>query len=82
MSDDEATLFTDDERKLIVALLNGENIQNVISQFEGRFISINLLIESINDKSIDEIGDSIIDGYEMPHLVEEYIDDVRELLQK
>ena len=82
MSDDEATLFTDDERKLIVALLNGENIQNVITQFEGRFISINLLIESINDKSIDEIGDSIIEGYEMPHLVEEYIDDVRELLQK
>lgn len=63
-------------------MLNGENIQNVITQFEGRFISINLLIESINDKSIDEIGDSIIEGYEMPHLVEEYIDDVRELLQK
>ena len=63
-------------------MLNGEDIQNVISQFEERFISINLLIESINDKSIDEIGDSIIEEYDMPHLVEEYIDDVRDLLHK
>lgn len=76
--ENDDTLFTKEERILLKALLKGsdpagiETLQNV---------SLSLLCDEINEKLIDEIGDTVIefDG-DVPVLIEDYIEDIRNIL--
>ena len=75
-------LFTTDERDFLKVLLENGDIKEKINELERRFISVSLLIESLNNKAIDEIGDSIIEEGEEPYLIEDYLLEVRALLEK
>ena len=80
-------LFTEekksgDERDFLRILLDGGEVRTKINELEGRFVSVSLLIESINNKAIEEIGDSIIEEGDEPYLVEDYLIEAKELLEK
>lgn len=79
---DSEGFFTMDEQELLRALLDGGDIQKKVNELKSRFISVNLLVESINNKTIDEIGDSIIEEGEKPSLVMDYLEEVQNLLEK
>lgn len=49
-----AGLLTTDEKDFLRVLLNGGDVRAKISEFESRFVSVSLLIESINNKAIDD----------------------------
>ena len=67
----DALGLTDDQLRLLRALLDGDPVPN-----EG-FVS--LAVDAINDAFLDIIGDTVIDyDGEVPCLVEDYVEDVRE----
>ena len=76
--ENDDTLFTKEERYLLKALLDERNLSE-IPQLQG--VSIALLCDEINEKLMDEIGDTVIafDGDE-PYLIEDYMEEIRELL--
>lgn len=67
--------LTEDERTLVEALLAG-------GQAPGAKTSADLLVDAINEKLFDLVGDTVVefgaDG--APELIEDYADDVREAL--
>jgi len=66
--------LTDTERKLLQMILNQDSIKGIID--------VELLIESINEKALECIGDNIIDGFSEHYKVyEEYIPEIQEVLQ-
>lgn len=76
--ENDDTLFRKEERILLKALLEERSLSE-ITQLQG--VSIALLCDEINEKLIDTIGDTVIafDGDE-PYLIEDYMEDIRELL--
>lgn len=62
--------------------MDGGEVRTKINELEGKFISVSLLIESINNKAIEEIGDSIIEEGDEPYLVEDYLIEAKEFLGK
>ena len=76
--ENDDTLFTKEERYLLKALLEERNLSE-IPQLQG--VSIALLCDEINEKLMDEIGDTVIafDG-DAPYLIEDYMEEIRELL--
>ena len=67
--------LTGEERTLVEALLAG-------GQAPGAKTSADLLVDAINEKLFDLVGDTVVefgaDG--APELIEDYADDVREAL--
>ena len=73
-----APLLSDDERALLAALLADGDMGKYEREHH---VMASLLIESINEKMLDEIGDVVIDtACESPRLFAEYLDEVRGLL--
>ncbi|MBQ9006343.1 MAG: hypothetical protein IJ092_08210, partial [Atopobiaceae bacterium] len=74
--DPDALALTTAESLVLQALLTGAAAP---SDPEGQMLS--LVIDSINEKLFDVVGDAVIE-YEGddPVLVEDYLDDVREIL--
>ena len=79
-SDDFAGVFSSEEEELLKILLSGDSVAERIEEMKQRFLAPNLLVESINEKAIDIIGDTVIEGYDSYELVEDYIDDVEKLI--
>uniref|UniRef100_UPI002603D07E tellurite resistance TerB C-terminal domain-containing protein n=1 Tax=uncultured Olegusella sp. TaxID=1979846 RepID=UPI002603D07E len=75
---DTTVAFSDEERALLSCLLE----QNSVPAFErAHQVMASLLIESINDKLMNVIGDVVIDASsDEPQIYEDYLDDIRELL--
>lgn len=75
---DTMVMFSDEERALLSCLLE----QNSVPAFErAHQVMASLLIESINDKLMNVIGDVVIDASsDEPQIYEDYLDDIRELL--
>lgn len=80
--DEKTRLLSSDERDFLKILLDGGEVRTKINELEGKFISVSLLIESINNKAIEEIGDSIIEEGDEPYLVEDYLIEAKEFLGK
>lgn len=70
----EASRLSPEEYRLLQCLLYGRNINWV--QAEGYMLSV--LSDSINDKLYDRFLDSVMD--DTPELVEDYIDDLKEMV--
>lgn len=75
---DEPDKLTEDERALLEVMLAGGSVR----AFErSRHVMASLLIDSINEKLLDEVGDVVIDaGQDEPCIIEDYLDDVRATL--
>lgn len=68
-------MLTADERAYLVALLTGETAPVPAGTSED------MLIDGINEKLFDAIGDTVIEfGIAGPELIEDYRDDLREVL--
>lgn len=85
-ADDELSVNSDlgltaDEGYLLTHLLNGEDWHAYAKQHHWLVL---VLADGINDKLFDEIGDTVIefDDQDQPQLVEDYIEDVKELLSE
>ncbi len=74
----EEGIFSGKEREFLELLLNGGN---GAEYFKAHTIIPSVFVDAINEKAYDEIGDSIVeeDGRSW-RLVEDYIDDVRQML--
>lgn len=74
---DTTVKLSDEEQALLSCLLE----QNSVHAFEREHqLMASLLIESINGKLMDVIGDVVIDaGSDEPQIYEDYFDDIREL---
>ncbi|WP_339563183.1 TerB N-terminal domain-containing protein [Bifidobacterium thermophilum] len=72
---------TDDpERFLVRSLLNGEPYED---ELRRRHESLSMLVDRINERMMDEIGDTVIefDG-DRPVIIEDYEDDLRQWLAR
>lgn len=72
---------TDDpERFLVRSLLNGEPYED---ELRRRHESLSMLVDQINERMMDEIGDTVIefDG-DRPVIIEDYEDDLRQWLAR
>lgn len=67
------------EYYLLTHLLNGQDWQTYLRQ---RHLMVNILVDNINDKLFDEIGDTVIefDDHNQPRIIEDYRTDLQELL--
>jgi len=74
------TLFTKEEKILLKALLEGKDPRSLETL---KNVSLSLLCDEINEKLMDEIGDTVIefDGDD-PVLIEDYIEDIREMIKE
>lgn len=71
-------IFTVEESTFLGLLLDGKPWKEFIT---GRHLMLSVFVDSINEKAYDELGDSVVeieDG--VPVLVEEYAEDVREMI--
>ena len=74
-SEQTENMLTADERAYLVALLTGETAPVPAGTSED------MLIDGINEKLFDAIGDTVIEfGIAGPELIEDYRDDLREVL--
>lgn len=69
------TPLTDTEYRLMQCLLYGGNLGWV--QAEGHILSV--LLDSINDKLYDDFLDSVVD--DTPAIIEDYIEDLKEMVK-
>ena len=71
---------TDPERFLVRSLLNGEPYED---ELRHRHESLSMLVDRINERMMDEIGDTVIefDG-DRPVIIEDYEDDLRQWLAR
>ncbi|MGN0109545.1 MAG: TerB N-terminal domain-containing protein [Bifidobacterium sp.] len=71
---------TDPERFLVRSLLNGEPYED---ELRRRHESLSMLVDRINERMMDEIGDTVIefDG-DRPVIIEDYEDDLRQWLAR
>ncbi len=67
-----------EEYDLVMCLLNNGNPIGL--DLNGKFMSV--IVDSINEKLFDEIGDVVIEDGNPPRLVEDYLDELEELLCK
>ncbi len=75
-------LFTAAEREFLRLLLAGNGSAGA-AFFRSHRILPSAFVDEINEKAYDEIGDSIVEEDEDSwHLVEDYVEDVRELLDE
>ncbi|MEE3420333.1 MAG: TerB N-terminal domain-containing protein [Lachnospiraceae bacterium] len=70
--------LTEQEAFFLSALMEGKPWKAYIDE---NHIRLSMLVDSINDKLMEEIGDTVLefDGEE-PHLIEDYEEDVRDIL--
>lgn len=70
--------LTPEEARLVAGLLAGESVADLLGT-RAQFVSV--VVDSINEKLFDVVGDTVIefDGEE-PCIVEDYLEDVREVL--
>ncbi len=75
---EESSIFNENERYLIQSLLNKVPWEAAL---RGQHLSVEMLVDEINDRMMDVIGDTVIefDG-SIPTLVEDYIPDLKKLL--
>ncbi len=82
-NDDTADLpaLTADEWFFLSALVNHQPYE---AQMKKHFLMASLVADSVNDKLMDEIGDTVIefDENDQPQIIEDYLPDVQELLKK
>jgi hypothetical protein len=71
-------LFTNDEIEFISRLLNGESL----SEMDSKSKPLVLLADGINVKAVDIIGDTIIDNEDGYCLVDDYIDEIKMILEE
>lgn len=73
--------LTADEAYLLTHLLIGDDWHTYAKQHHWL---VSVLADGINDKLFDEIGDTVIefDDHDQPQLVEDYVEDVKELLSE
>ena len=70
-----------DEQYLVRALLHQKPYQAYLKQHH---LMASILVDSINEKLFDEIGDSVIEfnDQDEPEIIDDYEDDLRELLKE
>ncbi|MCI1975246.1 MAG: TerB N-terminal domain-containing protein [Limosilactobacillus sp.] len=68
-----------DELYLLTSLLAGKEWR---SYFKRHHLMVSIIVDEINDKLFDEIGDTVIefDDQEQPQIVEDYREDIEELI--
>lgn len=79
ISQDNEFDLSQDELYLLRKLLAGEEWQ---TYFKRHHLMVNIVVDSINDKLFDEIGDTVIEfnDQDQPQLIEDYREDVKELI--
>ena len=70
-----------DEMFLLMALLQGKPWQDYVQKHH---LMVSILADNINEKLLDEIGDSVIEFNEQdqPQIIEDYADDLQEMFLK
>ena len=72
------TPFDPDEYFFLHALLYGEEWR---SRLKERHIQLSMLADSINEKMMDLIGDTVIEfAGDTPEIIEDYTEDLREMI--
>ncbi|MBB1079577.1 TerB N-terminal domain-containing protein [Limosilactobacillus sp. STM2_1] len=68
-----------DEQYLLTKLLAGEEWSDY---FKQRHLMVSVVVDRINDKLFDEIGDTVIefDAQDRPQIIEDYCEDIKELI--
>lgn len=74
-NENPANSLSPEEKRLLLCLLDGGDLGWL--KKDGHMLSV--LVDGINEKLYDIIGDSVLD--DTPQLVEDYIDDIKELIQ-
>lgn len=71
-------VLSKDELQFLIALLRGQNWQQAL---KAKHLMPSILADSINDKLIDEIGDTVIDfdASNQPEIIEDYLPDLKEM---
>lgn len=78
--DFEAYGLSADEIKTVIMLLKGENPNQYL---KGKHLMAAILIDNINEKLFDEIGDNVIEFIDdTPAIVEDYQEDLEEMFLK
>lgn len=78
--DFEAYGLSADEIKTVIMLLKGENPNQYL---KGKHLMAAILIDNINEKLFDEIGDNVIEFIDdTPTIVEDYQEDLEEMFLK
>ncbi len=68
--------LSEEELCLIRTLLEGSDLSGV--KTNGKMMSV--IVDSINEKFFDEFGDVVIEDGNPPRMLDDYIEDIRELL--
>lgn len=73
-----SSILSEHQLKIVNLLLSGGNVSEYVS---ANHLMLSIEIDSINEVMYDEIGDTVIefDG-EYPTLVEDYVEDIKEIL--
>ncbi len=82
VSDDAVNdILNINERYLVHALLDQKPYQDYLKKHH---LMVSILVDSINEKLFDEIGDSVIEfnDQDEPEVIDDYKDDLRELLKE
>lgn len=78
---DELPDLTADEWFFLKALVNHQPYEEYLKK---HFLMASLVADEINDKLLDEIGDTVIefDDHDQPQIVVDYLTDIQDLLKK
>ena len=71
-------LLEESEREFLKQLLSGNDYRDFV---KDRGIMLSILVDSINEKLYEEIGDTVIEfNDDVPQIIEDYQEDVRNLI--
>ena len=71
--------LTEDEKSVLITLAEGADIREISLSLEQKGVSMSNLVESINEKAVDRIGDIVIDD-ETFELIEDYRNEIEEMI--
>ncbi len=74
-------VLSDVQRKALTIILNGNNMSKIIELSQTYRIMPEILLESINELSLDTLNDNIIDTAGEPFVYDEYIDALQEFIK-
>ena len=70
-------LLTADEKHFLKCIIDGKSLE----EFTGKGMMLSILIDGINEKLYDVFGDSVICEDESPYIYEDYLEDIRRMIE-
>ena len=81
--DKSDNIFDNLHTQAIEIILNGSDILTKLNTLASQNVTtVEMLLDEINEAALDTIGDNIIDTADEPYIYEDYIDEVKKLMEE